>query len=306
MTGYLLRRSLLALPLLLGAATIVFLLLHLVPGDPVQAMLGPAARESDIAALRSRLGLDRPLAEQYLRFIAGLGRGDLGASLHYGDPVRALLAERMPATGTLAAATLLAALLLSLPAGVAAGLRPGSATDRLLGAAATAALALPSFWLGPVLLLLFAIQLRLLPVSGADVPEAVLLPALTLALPMAALLSRLLSAAIRQETGRGYVTAARARGRSRDAAALTHATRNALGPMLTALGVQLGSLLTGAVLTETIFGWPGLGRLLVRGIAYRDYPLVQGCILLFAALYIVANLTCDVGRAILDPRVASA
>lgn len=306
MTGYLLRRSLLALPLLFGAASLVFLLLHLVPGDPVQAMLGPAAREADIADLRARLGLDLPLGEQYMRFLRGLGAGDLGASLHYGDPVRRLLAERFPATAILAAATLLAALLLSLPAGIAAGLRPGSRLDRLLGALATAALALPSFWLGPVLLLLFAIRLRWLPVSGADVPEAVILPAFTLALPMAALLSRLLAAAIRQETGRGYVAAARARGRSRDAAAIAHAARNAFGPMLTALGVQLGSLLTGAVLTETIFAWPGLGRLLVRGIAYRDYPLVQGCILLFAALYIAANLACDVGRAMLDPRVASA
>ena len=305
MTGYLLRRSLLALPLLAGAASIVFLLLHLVPGDPVQAMLGPAAREADIADLRARLGLDRPLAEQYARFLGGLGRGDLGVSLHYGDPVRGLLAERLPATFLLALATIAAALLLSLPAGLAAGLRPGSRLDRFLGAAASAALAMPSFWLGPVLLLLFAIQLRWLPVSGADVPEAVILPAVTLALPMAALLSRLFAASVRDEIRRGYVTAARARGRSRDRAAIVHATRNALGPLLTALGVQLGSLLTGAVLTETIFAWPGLGRLLVRGIAYRDYPLVQGCILLFAALYIAANLTCDVGRAILDPRVTT-
>ncbi|HZN02068.1 MAG TPA: ABC transporter permease, partial [Candidatus Polarisedimenticolia bacterium] len=198
MTGYLLRRGLLALPLLLGAASIVFLLLHLVPGDPVQAMLGPAAREGDIADLRARLGLDRPLAEQYLRFLGGIGRGDLGLSLHYGDPVRRLLAERLPATALLAGATILVALLLSLPAGIAAGLRPGSGLDRALGASATAALALPSFWLGPVLLLLFAIRLRWLPVSGADVPEAVLLPAVTLALPMAALLSRLLAGAIRQ------------------------------------------------------------------------------------------------------------
>jgi len=303
--GYFLRRALLALPLALGAATVVFLFLHLVPGDPVQAMLGPAARDSDLAALRARLGLDRPLAVQYVEYLRGIVRGDLGISLHYGDPVGALLAERLPLTASLAGATILFALLLSLPAGIAAGLRPGTSVDRVLGAASSAAMALPSFWLGPVLLLAFAVSLRWLPVSGADVPESVVLPAATLAAPMAALLSRLLAVSLHQEIGRPYVLAARARGRPRDAAALRHALRNASGPMLTALGLQLGSLLTGAVITETIFAWPGIGRLLVRGISYRDYPLVQGCILLFAALYLLANLACDLGRAALDPRVAA-
>jgi peptide/nickel transport system permease protein len=305
LTGYAFRRLLVTVPLALGAATIVFLFLHLVPGDPVQAMLGPAARESDLRALRLQLGLDRPLAVQYADYLAGLAHGDLGTSLHYGDPVLGLLAERLPLTAALAAATLLGALLLSLPAGIAAGLRPGTPMDRLLAAASSGAMALPSFWLGPMLLLVFAIGLRWLPVSGADVPESVVLPAVTLAMPMAALLSRLLAVALRQEIGRAYVVSARARGRGRDAAAVRHALRNASGPMLTALGVQLGSLLTGAVLTETIFAWPGIGRLLVRGISYRDYPLVQGCILLFAVLYLGANLACDLGRAVLDPRVAS-
>jgi peptide/nickel transport system permease protein len=305
LTGYAFRRLLVTVPLALGAATIVFLFLHLVPGDPVQAMLGPAARESDLRALRLQLGLDRPLAVQYADYLAGLAHGDLGTSLHYGDPVLGLLTERLPLTAALAAATLLGALLLSLPAGIAAGLRPGTPMDRLLAAASSGAMALPSFWLGPMLLLVFAIGLRWLPVSGADVPESVVLPAVTLAMPMAALLSRLLAVALRQEIGRAYVVSARARGRGRDAAAVRHALRNASGPMLTALGVQLGSLLTGAVLTETIFAWPGIGRLLVRGISYRDYPLVQGCILLFAVLYLGANLACDLGRAVLDPRVAS-
>jgi peptide/nickel transport system permease protein len=305
LTGYLIRRALLTVPLALGTATVVFLFLHLVPGDPVQAMLGPAARDSDLAALRLALGLDRPLAVQYFDYLGGLLRFDLGTSLHYGDPVRGLLAERLPLTAALAVATLLLALTLSLPAGIAAGLRPGSLLDRLLAAAASAAMALPSFWLGPILLLAFAIGLRWLPVSGADVPESVVLPATTLAVPMAALLSRLLAVSLRQEIGRPYVVSARARGRPRDAAAVHHALRNAWGPMLTVLGLQLGSLLTGAVLTETIFAWPGIGRLLVRGISYRDYPLVQGCILLFAVLYLGANLACDLGRAVLDPRVAS-
>jgi peptide/nickel transport system permease protein len=303
--GYFLRRALLALPLAIGAASVVFLFLHLVPGDPVQAMLGPAARDSDLAALRVRLGLDRPLGVQYVDYLRGIVQGDLGTSLHYGDPVGSLLAERLPLTAALAGATVFLALFLSLPAGIAAGLRPGSALDRLLGAVSSAAMALPSFWLGPALLLAFAVGLRWFPVSGADVPESVILPAVTLAVPMSALLSRLLAGSLRQEIGRPYILSARARGRGRDAAALRHALRNASGPMLTALGLQLGSLLTGAVITETIFAWPGIGRLLVRGISYRDYPLVQGCLLLFAALYLIANLACDLGRAALDPRVTA-
>jgi ABC-type dipeptide/oligopeptide/nickel transport system permease component len=302
-TGYVTRRLLLSLPLLLGAASLVFLLLHLVPGDPARAMLGPGAPEADVDAVRHRLGLDRSLAAQYGSYLGALALGDLGSSLHYQDPVVSLLAQRLPATALLAAATLLLALAAALPAGIAAALRPGGTLDRVSAAIAAVALAMPSFWLGPVLVILFSIRLRWLPVSGADAPGSLVLPAATLAFPIGALLARLLRASLVTEIDAPYIAASRARGLSRGAA-VRHALRNALGPVATMTALQTGSLLTGAILTETIFAWPGLGRLLVRAIAYRDYPLVQGGVLLFAVLYLGANLAGDVVRAALDPRLA--
>jgi peptide/nickel transport system permease protein len=303
-TGYLIRRILFAVPILVGTATVVFLLVHLVPGDPARAMLGPGASDADVKEVRHQLGLDRQLGSQYAQFLAGLVRLDLGTSIHYRDPVTTLLSDRLPATVVLTSATMLLALLLALPAGAIAALRPGGPTDRAIGAAASAALAMPSFWLGPMLVIVFSIRLPWLPVSGADAPGSLVLPALTLAIPIAALLARLLRASLLNESGAAYLAAARARGLTR-LAALGHALRNALGPVTTMAGLQTGSLLTGAILTETIFAWPGLGRLLVRAIAYRDYPLMQGAVLLFALLYLTVNLACDLLRAALDPRQAS-
>ena len=303
MIGFLVRRILLAIPLLLGVATLVFSLIHLIPGDPVQVMLGAGAGQADILDLRHRLGLDRPLLSQYADFMRGLVRGDLGLSLRYDDPVAVLLAERYPATLILAASSLLLALALALPAGVASALRPGGAADRVTAAAAALALSLPSFCLGPLLILLFAIRLDWLPVSGMDSPRSVVLPALTLAASLAALLARLLRASLLEELRALHVRAARSRGLSRLAATLRHALRLAVLPVLTVAGLQLGSLLTGAILTETIFAWPGLGRLLVQAIAHRDYPLVQGCVLLIAATYMAVNLATDLIGALLDPRV---
>jgi len=304
-TGYLLRRGLMMAPLLLGAASVVFLLIHLIPGDPAQAMLGPGALPADIQALQARLGLDRPLGIQFLAFLGALLRGDLGVSIHYQDPVGSLLLERLPATAMLATATLAMALLLAVPAGVMAALRPSGAADRATAVLAAVALSLPSIWLGPLLVILFSIRLNWLPVSGADRPSSIILPAATLAFSTGALLARLLRTSLAEELGSLYVRSARARGLSRLAAALRHALRNACGPVVTTVALQVGSLLTGAILTETIFAWPGLGRLLVRAISYRDYPLVQGCVLLFAALYIGTQLLCDAVRGALDPRVAA-
>ena len=303
MIGFLMRRILLAIPLLLGVATLVFSLIHLIPGDPVQVMLGAGAGQADVLDLRHRLGLDRPLLSQYADFMGGLARGDLGLSLRYDDPVTGLLAERYPATLLLAASSLLLAIALALPAGVASALRPGGAVDRLTSAASALALSLPSFCLGPLLILLFAIRLDWLPVSGMDSPRSVVLPALTLAASLAALLARLLRASLLEELRALHVRAARSRGLSRLAATVRHALRLAVLPVLTVAGLQLGSLLTGAILTETIFAWPGLGRLLVQAIAHRDYPLVQGCVLLIAATYVAVNLATDLVVALLDPRV---
>jgi peptide/nickel transport system permease protein len=303
-TGYFIRKLLFALPIVLGTATLVFLLVHLVPGDPARAMLGPGSSDADVEAARHQLGLDRPLASQYAQFLIGLVRLDLGTSIHYRDPVTSLLADRLPATVVLAGATMMIALLLALPAGFISARRPGGGADRAIGAVASAALAMPSFWLGPLLVIVFAIRLPWLPVSGADAPGSLVLPALTLAIPIAALLARLLRASLLNESGAAYLAAARARGLTHFAA-LRHAFRNALGPVTTMAALQAGSMLTGAILTESIFAWPGLGRLLVRAIAYRDYPLMQGAVLLFALLYLMVNLSSDLIRAALDPRQAA-
>ncbi len=305
MSGYFLRRTLLAVPLLLGVASIIFSLIHLIPGDPVEVMLGAGAGAGDVDDLRHRLGLDRPIGQQYLAFFSGLLKGDLGRSLRYRDPVTDLLLERFPATLFLSLSSMLVAMAVALPAGIAAALRPGGAVDRLTSITSVLALSLPSFWLGPLLILLFAIRLDWLPVSGMDTPGALILPAATLSASLAALLTRLLRASLLEETSALYVQAARTRGLSWLAAVLKHALRNALPAVVTMGGLQMGSLLTGAILTETIFAWPGLGRLLVQAIAHRDYPLVQGTVLLFAATYVVINLLADLLHVLLDPRSAS-
>jgi peptide/nickel transport system permease protein len=290
---------------LLGVASIIFSLIHLIPGDPVEVMLGAGAGAGDVADLRHRLGLDRPIGQQYAAFLGGLLRGDLGQSLRYRDPVSDLLLERFPATLLLSLSSMLVAVFVALPAGIAAALRPGGAVDRLASISSVLGLSMPSFWLGPLLILLFAIKLDWLPVSGMDSPGSLLLPAATLSASLAALLTRLLRASLLEETSALYVRAARSRGLSRGAAALKHALRNALPAVVTVAGLQMGSLLTGAILTETIFAWPGLGRLLVQAIAHRDYPLVQGAVLLFAATYVVINLLADLLHTLLDPRSAS-
>ncbi len=299
------RRTLLALPLLLGIATLIFSLIHLIPGDPAEVMLGAGAGAADISDLRHRLGLDRPLLAQYGEFLRRLLRGDLGTSLRYHDPVGTLIAERYSATLLLASSSMLLALLLAIPAGIAAALWPGGLADRLTHLGSIVALSLPSFWLGPLLILAFAIRLDWLPVSGLDSPLSILLPSVTLALSLAALLTRLVRASLLEEIGASYLQAARSRGLSRLAATARHALPNALPPVLTVAALQLGSLLTGAILTETIFAWPGLGRLLVQAIAHRDYPLVQGCVLLIAATYVAVNLGADLLHGLLDPRTAS-
>jgi len=305
LAGYLMRRCALVLPLLLGVATLVFSLIHLIPGDPVEVMLGAGAGAGDVAGLRHRLGLDRSLSVQYADFLGGLLQGNLGESLHYHDPVAGLIRERYPATLALALSSLGLALGFALPAGAAAALRPGRTADRLGRATAIVALSMPSFWLGPLLILFFSIRLDLLPVSGMDSAAAVILPAVTLAAATGALLARLIRTTLAEELGAVYVRACLSRGCSRFGVILRHALRNALPPLITVVALQTGSLLTGAILTETVFAWPGLGRLLVQAIAYRDYPLVQGCVLTITLTYVVVNLGADLLHGLLEPRVAS-
>lgn len=303
MLRLLLRRLLLTIPVLLGVATLVFSLVHLVPGDPVQAMLGESASPQDIAVLRSKLGLDRPLPVQYGAFMAGIVRGDLGISLRTNQPVSRAIAERLPATFELALAAMLVAAIIAIPLGIVAAVNAGTTIDLAATSLALIGVSMPNFWLGPLLAILLSIELGWFPVSGRGTFAHLVLPAITLGAPLAAVLARLTRASVLEELRELYVLAARARGASRLRAVLVHAFRNSLIPVVTVFGLLFGSVLTGAVITETIFAWPGVGRLLVQSIAARDYPAVQGCILLIAITYVGVNLVIDLLYGVLDPRV---
>ena len=303
MLSFLARRLALTVVVLLGVATLVFSLIHLVPGDPAQAMLGEGAAPEDIAQLRARLGLDRPLIEQYATYMRGLAKGDLGTSLRTQQPVTGQIAERIPATAELAGAAMLVAVTLALPLGVIAAVWRGTWVDQGAMALALAGISVPGFWLGPLLALVFAVELGWLPVSGRGTLAHLVLPAITLGAALAAILARMTRASVLEELREQYVVAARARGASRARAVVVHALRNSLIPVVTILGLQLGAVLTGSIITETIFSWPGVGRLLIQSINFRDYPMVQGCILLIAATYVAMNLLTDVVYGWLDPRI---
>lgn len=303
MIRYLTRRLLLTIPVILGVATLVFSLIHLVPGDPAQVMLGEGAAEKDVIELRARLGLDRPLLEQYGVFLRGFVRGDLGSSFRTGQPVTTSILERVPATVELALAAMAVAMIVALPLGIIAAVRHGGFSDHLAMTMALAGISIPNFWLGPMLAIIFAIELGWLPVSGRGGLESLILPAISLGAALAAILARMTRASLLEELRELYVRAARARGVSKARAILRHALRNSLIPLVTILGLQFGAVLTGAVITETIFAWPGIGRLLIQSITTRDYPLVQGCILLIAVTYVSVNLITDLLYGVLDPRI---
>jgi ABC-type dipeptide/oligopeptide/nickel transport system permease component len=300
---FLLRRLFLTIPVLLGVATLVFSLIHLVPGDPVQAMLGESASPQEIADVRSRLGLDRPLYVQYGAFLADLARGDLGRSLRTNQPVRRAIAERVPASFELGVAAMLWAIVIAIPAGIIAAVRAGTRVDVTATTVALIGLSMPNFWLGPLLAIVFAVSLGWLPVSGRGTLANLVLPSVTLGAPLAAVLTRMTRASVVDELREPYVAAARAKGVSRARAVLRHAFRNSLIPIVTVVGLQTGAVLTGAVITETIFAWPGVGRLLIQSIGFRDYPLVQGCVLLIAISYVGMNLITDLVYGLLDPRI---
>jgi peptide/nickel transport system permease protein len=300
---FLVRRFALTIPVLLGVATLVFSLIHMIPGDPAQAMLGEAASPQDIAELRQRLSLDRPLLEQYGSFLRGALRGDLGTSLRTSQPVTTMIAERMPATFELALAAMVFATVIAMPLGVAAAVRRGTSVDHAAMTLALMGISIPNFWLGPLLAIVFAVELGWLPVSGRGTWAHLVLPAISLGAALAAILARMTRATLLEELREQYVQAARARGASRLRAVIRHAFRNSLIPVVTLIGLQFGAVLTGAVITETIFAWPGIGRLLIQSIGFRDYPLVQGCILLIAVTYVGVNLLTDLVYGVLDPRI---
>ncbi|MCB1876162.1 MAG: ABC transporter permease [Chromatiales bacterium] len=286
-----------------GVLVLVFALLHLVPGDPVDAMLGETARPADREALRERLGLDQSLPVQFARYLGGLVRGDLGRSLYSDRAVTEMLAERLPATLELGLAALLLALSLALPLGILAALHPDGTWDRTAMGFSLLGVAVPNFWLGPVLILVFSLGLGWFPVSGRDAPGSLVLPAFTLGTAMAAILARMVRSSLLEVLGEDYIRTARAKGLSPATVVLRHGLRNALLPVITLVGLQLGALLSGAVITETVFAWPGIGSLLVEHIQRRDYPVVQGCVLLIAMGYVVANQITDLFYTLADPRL---
>ena len=300
---YLVRRLLLTIPVLLGVATLVFALIHLVPGDPAQSMLGESAAPEDVARLREALGLDRPLLVQYQAFLGGLLKGDLGRSFRYGTPVVSEIRSRLFRTLQLAVAAMLVALALAIPLGILAAVWRGTAVDHAAMTLSLVGISMPNFWLGPLLAILFAVQLGWLPVAGTGSPAHLVLPAVTLGAGLAAILARMTRASLLEELRELYVLAARARGISRARAILRHAFRNSLIPIVTIVGLQFGAVLTGTIITETIFAWPGVGRLLIQAINFRDYPLVQGCILFISFTYVVMNLLTDLAYGLLDPRI---
>ncbi|MGE0385069.1 MAG: ABC transporter permease [Gammaproteobacteria bacterium] len=291
-----------ALATVAGVASIVFLLLHAVPGDPVEVMLGESARPAEREALRSALGLDRPLAEQWAGYLARSARLDFGDSLHTRTPVTDLLAARLPATAALAAAAIAIAAVIALPLGIFAAVRRGTRWDRLAIGFAVLGSALPVFLLGPVLILLFAIRLQWLPVSGAAGLAGLALPALTLGLALASGLTRMVRTAMLESLDEDCIRTARAKGLTERAVLLRHALRVAAVPIVTVLGLQIGALLAGAVITETLFSWPGLGGLLVESIHRRDYPVVQACVLAVGAAYVAVNALTDLACGAVDPR----
>jgi len=303
MIRYVSLRLLFALPALWLIVTMVFLLAHIVPGDPVQQMLGEGARAEDLQQLRHALGLDVPISVQYGRYLAGIVHGNLGESFRFREPVSRVVLEHYPATLELAIVALLICVVIGIPAGLLAAERRATGADHAVGVFTLLGISVPNFALGPVLILVFSVIFGWLPVSGRGGPAHLILPAITLGASLAAILTRMVRTSVIEELSSDYVRTARAKGLSSTAVLYRHAFRNALIPILTILGLQFGTLLAGTIVTETIFSWPGIGRLAVQAINARDYPLLQGCILLIAVSYVLVNLLTDFIYALVDPRV---
>ena len=303
MSSYLIQRIGGAVVVVLGVVSIVFLLIHLIPGDPVDVMLGEGATAADRESLRASLGLDQPVATQFVAYLEGLLQLDLGTSFHSQRPVMDVLLERLPATALLAAVSLLVAILLALPLGMLAAVRRDTPWDTGSMAFSMLGVSIPNFWLGPLLILVFSLWLGWFPVSGREGSGAVVLPALTLGTGLAAILSRMVRSSLLEVLGEDYIRTARAKGLSPHRVLLRHGLRNALLPVITLLGLQLGALLAGAVVTETVFSWPGIGLLTIEAIQTRDYPVVQACVLLISLTYVLVNLLTDLAYAWVDPRI---
>ncbi len=303
MISYLASRLAGAVLVLFGVVCLVFLLIHLIPGDPVEMMLGESARQADRVALRTALGLDQPLPVQLGNYLEQLLRLDLGNSLHSQRPISAMLAERIPATAELAAVSLLFAVIIAVPMGIAAATHRGRGMDYGAMGFSLLGVSIPNFWMGPVLILIFSLWLGWTPVSGRGGVDSLVLPAITLGTALAAVLARMVRSSLLEVLHEGYIQTARAKGLSEGRVIWRHAMRNAWLPVITLLGLQLGALLGGAVITETVFSWPGIGSLLVEAIQKRDYPVVQACVLVISFAYVLVNMLTDLVYGWLDPRI---
>ena len=298
-----LKRLLGTIPVIFGVLLLTFVLVHSIPGDPVEVMLGESATSADREVLRQNLGLDEPLPIQFFQYVAKVAQGDLGVSIHSKKPIVDLLAERLPATMKLAALALMIAISIGVPLGIVAALKVDRWADNLATVLSLTASAMPHFWLGPLLMMVFALWLGLLPVSGMDANTSIILPALTLGFGLAAILTRMTRASMLEVLHEDFIRTARAKGLPEKTVILKHALRAALLPIVTVLGLQLGSLLAGTVITETVFAWDGIGRLLVESIEKRDYPVTQACVLVIALTYVFVNLLTDIIYTRIDPRV---
>jgi len=304
MAQYIVRRLLQMIPITLGILTLVFSLIHMIPGDPAVQIAGEGARPEDIQSVRTALGLDDPLWKQYVTYLGNLAKGDLGTSFRTNEKVSKEIFARYPATMQLAFGAMLVALLVALPLGVISAIYRNSWIDNVARFFALIGVSMPSFWFGPLLIIAFAIHFTWFPVSGReDGLKSLVLPSVTMGMALAAILTRMIRVSLAEELNQLYVTTAYAKGVTRMKAIFGHAMKNALIPVITVLALQFGSLLTGAIITEQIFSWPGLGRLLIQSITTRDYPQVQASILVIAVTYIFVNFISDLLYAVVDPRI---
>lgn len=303
MIKFVFYKILLLIPVLLGVSTLTFMLIHLVPGDPVELMLGDQASSIDREVLRKTLGLDKPLSQQYFEFLGRVVQGNLGESLTTQQPVLQELALRIPATFELAIVSLILTLAIALPLGIIAAVYKDTSIDRLASLLGLIGMSVPNFWLGPILILIFSIWLGVLPVSDRGGFLHLILPSLSLATSLSAIVLRMTRASMLEVLNEDYIRSARAKGLSPKTVYAKHALRNALMPIITIIGLQLGALLTGTVITETIFDWPGIGTFLFQGIQQRDYPVVQACVIFIASIYVIINALTDIAYAVVNPRI---
>lgn len=304
MAQYIIRRLLQLIPITLGILTLIFSLIHMIPGDPAVQIAGEGARPEDVVAIRKALGLDQPLWSQYVHYLGRLAHGDLGVSFRTSTPVAQEIMQRYPATIELAFGAMFVAILVAFPLGMISAIYRNSWIDNVARFFALIGVSMPSFWFGPLLIIAFAINHTWFPVSGRDEGlRSLVLPAVTMGLALAAILTRMIRVSVAEELNQLYMTTAIAKGVTRVKAIFRHALKNALIPVITVLALQFGSLLTGAIITEQIFSWPGLGRLLITSINTRDYPQVQASILVIALTYILVNFVSDLLYAVVDPRI---